>query len=273
MTTATPWSRCSTIRRCTNSMDPTSRPRVGWLAISTLCSRPSSLARMTFCWLPPDSVPAGVAADPVRTSNSVDARRRVPGDLGKVEVDAGGERLPVVRVEDEVLGHRERPDEAVFGAVLRHVGDARPQPGARCRARQVVAVQRDRAGRGGPQPHQRLAQLGLPVALHPGDAQDLPGPHVERQPVHQGPAVVAAHGQVGDPQHGLARLGRRLADPELDVPADHQCREVRLGRRRLALADHRAPAQHGDRVGDRLDFPELVGNEDDRGARRPAAGG
>jgi len=25
---------------------------------------------MTFCWLPPDSVPAGVAADPVRTSNS-----------------------------------------------------------------------------------------------------------------------------------------------------------------------------------------------------------
>ena len=70
MTTATPWSRCWTIRRWTNSMEPTSRPRVGWLAISTLCSRPTSLARMTFCWLPPDSVPAGVAGEPVRTSNS-----------------------------------------------------------------------------------------------------------------------------------------------------------------------------------------------------------
>ncbi len=70
MTTATPRSRCRMIRLCTNSMEPTSRPRVGWLAISTLCSRPTSRARMTFCWLPPDSVPAAVAADPVRMSNS-----------------------------------------------------------------------------------------------------------------------------------------------------------------------------------------------------------
>ena len=70
MRTASPPSRCSTIRRCTNSIDPTSRPRVGWLAIRSLCSRPSSLARMTFCWLPPDSEPAGRAADGVRTSNS-----------------------------------------------------------------------------------------------------------------------------------------------------------------------------------------------------------
>ncbi len=70
MSTATPWSRCCTMRRCTNSIEPTSRPRVGWLATSTLCSRPSSLARMTFCWLPPDSVPTGVSAEVVRTSNS-----------------------------------------------------------------------------------------------------------------------------------------------------------------------------------------------------------
>ncbi len=58
------------MRRCTNSIEPTSSPRVGWLAMSTLCSRPSSLARITFCWLPPDSVPTGACAEVVRTSNS-----------------------------------------------------------------------------------------------------------------------------------------------------------------------------------------------------------
>src|ERR1019366_9276027 len=42
----------------------------GGLATSTLCSRPSSLARMTFCWLPPDSVPTGASTEVVRTSNS-----------------------------------------------------------------------------------------------------------------------------------------------------------------------------------------------------------
>ena len=70
MTTATPWSRCSTMRRCTNSIDPTSRPRVGWLASSTLMSRLTSRATMTFCWFPPDRVRVGVATDEVRTSNS-----------------------------------------------------------------------------------------------------------------------------------------------------------------------------------------------------------
>ena len=70
MSTAMPWSRCSTMRRCTNSIEPTSRPRVGWLASSSRISLLSSRARMTFCWLPPDSVPTGRSTDVVRTSNS-----------------------------------------------------------------------------------------------------------------------------------------------------------------------------------------------------------
>ncbi len=70
MITATPWSRSSTIRRCTNSIEPTSRPRVGWLASSSRTRRPTSRARITFCWLPPDSVPTGVSIEEVRTSNS-----------------------------------------------------------------------------------------------------------------------------------------------------------------------------------------------------------
>ena len=54
-------------------------------------------------------------------------------------------------------------------------------------AADVLAVQPDRAGRR-PQAHQGLAQLGLPVALHAGDAEDLPGPDLEGDPVHRGPA-------------------------------------------------------------------------------------
>ncbi len=68
MTTATPLSRWATICLCTNSIEPTSRPRVGWLASSTLLSLLISLATITFCWLPPDRVPAGVCTEVVRTS-------------------------------------------------------------------------------------------------------------------------------------------------------------------------------------------------------------
>ena len=67
---ARPSSRSSTSRRWTNSIAPTSRPRVGCAAISTLGLRSISRARMTFCWLPPESPPARVCGPPPRTSNS-----------------------------------------------------------------------------------------------------------------------------------------------------------------------------------------------------------
>ena len=59
--TAAPWSRSSTIRRWMNSIEPTSRPRVGWATTSSLGSPVSSRAMMTFCWLPPDSVDAATS--------------------------------------------------------------------------------------------------------------------------------------------------------------------------------------------------------------------
>src|ERR687897_146624 len=49
---------------------------------------------------------------------------RVAPDLGWGHRDAAGERRTVVPVQHEVLGHAERPDQAVVGAVLRHVSDA-----------------------------------------------------------------------------------------------------------------------------------------------------
>src|ERR671924_379799 len=73
--TARPSSRSSTSRRWTNSIAPTSRPRVGCAAISTLGSRVTSRATTTFCWFPPDSADARVSGPPPRTSNSRSRRR------------------------------------------------------------------------------------------------------------------------------------------------------------------------------------------------------
>ena len=52
-----------------NSIEPTSTPRVGCEAMKSLSGRDISRATMTFCWLPPDSVPTGDSCDDVRTSN------------------------------------------------------------------------------------------------------------------------------------------------------------------------------------------------------------
>ena len=70
MRTAVPVSRSATMRWWTNSMEPTSRPRVGWEATRTLRGRESSRARMAFCWLPPERVEMASSTSVTRTSNS-----------------------------------------------------------------------------------------------------------------------------------------------------------------------------------------------------------
>ena len=131
----------------------------------------------------------------------------------------------------------------------------------------VVVTKDDRAGRR-PQAHQGLAQLGLPVALHAGDAEDLPGPDLEGDPLHRGPAGVAGHDQVPHGEPHVAGAGRVLADPQLHVAADHERGQLRVGALRAALADHLALPDHRDPVGDGLDFLELVRDEDDGAAVR-----
>ena len=105
---------------------------------------------------------------------------RVAGDGAQVEVDARGERRPVVAVQDHVVGHREGADQPVFLPVLGDVGDPRVQPLPGRAVGEVAAVQPDVPGRDRPQPEQRLAQLGLPVALHARQAEDLARADLER---------------------------------------------------------------------------------------------
>lgn len=66
--TAAPLSRACTIALWTNSMAPTSTPRVGWLTISSDGFVSNSRAMMTFCMLPPDSEEMMVSGAAPRTS-------------------------------------------------------------------------------------------------------------------------------------------------------------------------------------------------------------
>ena len=125
ISTAVPLSRSATSRRCRNSIAPTSTPRVGWVAISTDSGRDSSRASTTFCWLPPDSDDTGVSTDWVRMSNSATRCSALAWIAAQVQRHALGERRLVELVEHQVLGDRERADEAVVLAVL---GDE-TQPG------------------------------------------------------------------------------------------------------------------------------------------------
>ena len=122
--TARPASRCSSSRLCTNSIAPTSRPRVGWAAIVTRGSSASSRAITTFCWLPPESEPAVVSGSPPRTSYcSSSGSRLLLHALGREQAEAAERRAPVL-AQREVLGEREVEDQAAPLAVLGDVADA-----------------------------------------------------------------------------------------------------------------------------------------------------
>ena len=91
-TTAAPRSRSATMRRCTNSIEPTSSPRVGWATTSSRAAatararaRPSAGCRRTA------STPAP-AVEVVRTSNSSTRVSRVARDRVELQRRAGGER-------------------------------------------------------------------------------------------------------------------------------------------------------------------------------------
>ena len=68
MSTGAPAAAVERISACISSLAPTSTPRVGSSSRNTDGCASSHLANTTFCWLPPDSEPAGLvdraAADP-----------------------------------------------------------------------------------------------------------------------------------------------------------------------------------------------------------------
>ena len=165
------------------------------------------------------------------------------GDRGRTQGQPPGVRGAVVLVEDQVLGHGEGADEPVDRAVLRHVPDPGGQDLLGGPAGQVQPEQADHTAGDRPESHDRLDQLGLPVALDTGDPEHLTGAYL---------------------QHRLAGPGGRLVHPQPYGASDHQRGQLVLARVGPGGADDLPTAYHRDPVGDRLDLLELVGDEDDR---------
>ena len=208
-TTGRAASRSSTIRRCMNSIAPTSRPRVGCETTSSCSGRDSSRASTTFCWLPPDSVPAGVAADVGADVELLDPRLAVARD--RVQVRGRGpavELRRVVQVEDQVLGDGEVADQPVVQPVLRHVADAECR--ARRRGRAPVArlpssTRRARAPGAGPTSASASSVCPLPCTpAMPRSPRRAP----ERDVVDEHLPAVVDDRHALDLQHRLAGLGR-----------------------------------------------------------------
>ncbi len=115
-----------------------------------------------------------------------------------------------------------------------------------------------------------LDQLGLAVALHACDGDDLAASDVERNLVDCSMTPLVADHQIVDFEYQIAGLCRRLVDDQLHLPADHHRGQLLLGRLgRRGLADYPAPAQDRDAVGEGTDLSQLVADEDHGVAARP----
>jgi hypothetical protein len=115
------------------------------------------------------------------------------------------------------------------------------------------------------QTEERLEQLAPARADEAGEADDLPGRHVEIDVLERAGQRESPHAQRRDP---LAR--RRVArHGVLERPADHQLDEPRpVDLARRPGADGPTVAQHRDPVGDREDLLHPVRDEDDGDALR-----
>ena len=144
----------------------------------------------SFCWLPPESVPAGASIDDVRMSNSR-TRARAFASIGPDRmVKPAGVRLAVALVEHKVLGDGEAGHHPVPLTVLRDEPDRAVEDLVRRLGRDGSAVQSDRTGDRDAQPQQRLDQFFLAVALHAGQSQDLARAYVQGDPVDGDRAAV-----------------------------------------------------------------------------------
>ena len=85
---------------------------------------------------------------------------------------------------------------------------------ARRRVRHVPTEQLDRPRDRRAQPRERFDQLGLAIALHPGDAQDLATAHLERQRFDREQLAVGQDLNVAQRRRHIARSGRALLDAQ-----------------------------------------------------------
>ena len=270
--TARPLSRCSTSLRCTNSIAPTSRPRVGWAAIRTFGLPSISRASTTFCWLPPESAEAGVVGVPPRTSNSRRSRRArssIVPSLRKPLREFGG------------AGSRAaRGSRSARTAARARAGGGPPGCG-RCRRRATgvafacvtscpSTTMRPDAGERRP----AIASISSlwPFASTPARPRISPARTsklTSRTASSPRSSITVRFSTAAAARPGVAGV---LVDAQQHLAPDHHPRETLLGRAlgRDRVDDDAAP-QRRDPVGDLEHLVQLVRDEDDRLALRSSA--
>ena len=134
---------------------------------------------------------------------------------------------------------------------------------------EVLALEPDRAARHLPQAGDRLRQLGLPVALHAGQGDDLPGPDGQGDVVDHGQAPVVLYGQVLEleDRSGPGAASGLLTTSSTERPTIIAASSASLLSCGRGVPHHLAEAHHGDAVGHGKDLFQLVGDEQDRAPR------
>ena len=177
--TPLPRSRASTSCRWTNSIAPTSSPRVGWAARRMRRIAADLTGQHDLLLVAPGECRGprlGTAAPDVE---ALEQLAGAPDDPGREQPAEAGVRLLVVVVQHQVLGEREVEHEATALAVLRNVAHAEIDDLARPGARDVPSRQLHRAGGRPPQPGEDLDELGLAVAVDARDTDDLARTNLE----------------------------------------------------------------------------------------------
>ncbi len=128
----------------------------------------------------------------------------------------------------------------------------------------MCAIQEDGALRQRQEAGDGAQELALAVAVHPGDADDLPFVDIQAQALDLHQAAAIAYLQILEAEHHTAGRLLRLVDLELDRTTDHHLGQVLLTDiRYIDGADVSSPPEDGAAVGHLLDLPQLVGDQED----------
>ena len=167
-------------------------------------------------------------------------------------------------LEDEVVLHRERRDDAFRLPVLGHVAHAGLDDLPGGAVRQVLVLEEHLPGLHRPQARQGVSKLALAIAGDAGHAEDLTSPQLQVEAVQHQVAPVTPDAEVPHREEGLTLGAAAFVAGQDHVVARHEGGQLRgLVVGRLAVEDHGAMAQDRHPVGEGLYFVELVADEDD----------
>ena len=194
---------------------PTSTPRVGCAAMSTLGLWLISRPTMSFCWLPPESEPAVTKIDGVRTSYSLTIRSvsaLAPAALMSWPLTLGVLGLVA---EDAVLPERGLEQQAVAVAVL---GDVARRPASRIsrvsQSEMSVSPRKTSPEVGSRMPMMTSTSSAWPLPSTPAMPRTSPAWIVREMSSRTGRPETPCEGEVLDPEHdpvGDRRLLRAAA--------------------------------------------------------------